>query len=88
MQPKSHPPDGLFPCLPDHVHTGDHWHSIHLPGHRPQHRAACIHAADVEDALAAFLMSVRMIRAGFFAPVYMLVFWLVYHRWQKRDARL
>ena len=43
---------------------------------------------DIEDALAAFLMSVRMIRAGFFAPVYMLVFWLVYHRWQKRDARL
>ena len=41
-----------------------------------------------EDALAAFSMSVRLIRAGFLAPVYMLVFWLVYHRWQKRDARL
>lgn len=41
-----------------------------------------------EDALAAFSMSVRLIRAGFLAPIYMLVFWLVYHRWQQRDARL
>lgn len=41
-----------------------------------------------DDALAAFSMSVRLIRAGFLAPVYMLVFWLVYHYWQKRDARI
>ena len=41
-----------------------------------------------EDALAAFSMSVRLIRAGFLAPVYMLVFWAVYHAWQKRDPRL
>ncbi len=41
-----------------------------------------------DEALAAFSMSVRLIRAGFLAPIYMLVFWLVYHRWQQRDARL
>lgn len=41
-----------------------------------------------DEDLAAFSMSVRLIRAGFLAPCYMLTFWLVYHRWQKRDARL
>ena len=41
-----------------------------------------------DEDLAAFSMSVRLIRSGFLAPFYMLAFWLVYHRWQKRDARL
>ncbi len=44
--------------------------------------------AMTNDQLAAFSMSVRLIRAGFLAPVYMLAFWAVYNWWLKRDARL
>lgn len=40
------------------------------------------------EKAAAFELSVRLIRGGILAPIYLLVFWLVYQRWLKREPGL